>query len=122
MREDLAKIRIVAAPPGEAPDEVREAWIGIVLPVVPCHLRPIRGSQFGVVTGPKTPLMLRLAGFLGLGRTHSATYPVDAKTALRVLSEHAPLAEAWWRSNTPHLYREGMILGFAEHVCEVVAE
>jgi hypothetical protein len=122
MRQDLTNIRILAAPPGEAPDEIREAWIGMVLPVVPGHLRPIRGQQFGVVTGPKTPLMLRVATFLRLGRSVSATYHVDAKTALRLLADHAPLAEAWWRSNTPHLYREGMVLGFAEYVCEVVAE
>src|SRR5262245_23800899 len=122
MRQDLAKIKIVAAPPGEAPEDIREAWVGIVLPVVPGHLRPIHMRQFGVVTGPKTPLMVRLAAFLGLGKGHDATYPVEAGTALRLLADHAPLAEAWWRSNTPHLYREGMVFGFAEDVCEIVAE
>lgn len=122
MRQDLANIRVVATPPGEAPDDVREAWIGMVLPLVPGHLRPIRMPQFGVVTGPKTPLMMRLAAFLGFWKAHPATYPVYARTALRLLADHAPIAEAWWRTNAPHMYREGIVFGFAEHVCEIVVE
>ena len=120
MRQDLTKIKIVALPPGEAPQEIREAWVGIVLPLVPRHLRPIGSRQFGVLSGPKTPLMLKIAGVFGLGKVHPKVYLVDARTALRLLAEHAPLAEAWWRSNTPHLYRDGILLGFAEYVCEIL--
>ncbi len=51
----MAKIRIVACPPGEAPQAVREAWIGLELPLPPGRLGHRRGwLTTGVVSGPRT--------------------------------------------------------------------
>jgi len=51
----MAKIRIVAFPPGEAPQAVREAWIGLELPLPPGRLGHRRGwLTTGVVSGPRT--------------------------------------------------------------------
>lgn len=48
-------IRIIARPPGEAPQAVREAWIGLELPLPPGRSGHRRGwLTTGVVSGPRT--------------------------------------------------------------------
>ena len=46
------EIRIISAPPGEAPDHIRAAWIGLVLPIA------VPGARYlptvGVLSRPKS--------------------------------------------------------------------
>ena len=96
------RIRIVKVPSGQAPDWVRQEWIGVELSVVV----------------PKGPGL-----FLGARGGHHDSRNVnghvvtlaDALTALRVKS---PKAAEWWDDCLgPH--RERMLV-FAREVCEVI--
>jgi hypothetical protein len=48
----MATIRITSIPPGEAPAEVRAAWIGLELPLK--HKKPRRYLGSGVLSGPRS--------------------------------------------------------------------
>ena len=49
------KIRVVATPPGEAPESVREARVGMEMPVLR-RSRILTTRGCGVLSGPKTHL------------------------------------------------------------------
>src|SRR5437773_6445609 len=51
-----ARVRIISAPPGEAPADIRRAWVGLTLPIV--GRGPMTGFGSGVLTGPKSILEL----------------------------------------------------------------
>src|SRR6187455_3469002 len=50
------QVRIVQTPPGEAPIEVREAWVGLVLPLREGEVGPREILTQGVLSGPRTYL------------------------------------------------------------------
>lgn len=112
-------VRIVRAPIGEAPDWVRQAWIGLELPVKTGRgLR--RWRSIGVLTGPRSILGQLWARLLG--RTDRIEgYVVDAKAAVDLLAVHNPEAAAWWRENADQLFdgRRGLVFDVA--ACEPVA-
>jgi len=116
MPNETRKIRIVQPPAGEAPLWVREAWVGVDLPLV-------RGSRtrkyraFGTLSGPKT--FWKQIWALVRGRTFPIRgYVVRTDLAIELLSTSAPAAAEWWRENTPHLLRG--ILIFEEEACRVL--
>lgn len=110
-------VRIIQTPPGEAPVEVREKWVGLVLPVASGGRGPRRALTFGVVTGPKS-FVGRLRDFL-LGRFKSVDgYPVEVATAVDILAQHHPDAADWWR--TVARLRPGGTLIFHAHFCDLV--
>ena len=111
-------IRVKSIPPGEAPEEVRAAWVGLTLPLARSD-EAVDTRIFGVQTGPRSRLMARLGTLFGRG-TPERGYPVDARAAVEILSQHAPSAAAWWREHAPHLLRPGVNLVFKESVCELV--
>jgi hypothetical protein len=110
------QIRIIATPPGEAPEEIRRAWVGLVLPVA--HGEPEPGAYFqsGVLTGPKT-LIGRWVRYFSGRLTRGTGYAVDADTAIAILDERAPQAASWWRENAPHLLNCGRRFLFHAEVC-----
>src|SRR5579871_3824738 len=75
------EIRIIAIPPGEAPEEVRRAWVGLVLPLAKRARGPLLARGFGVLTGQRE-------------LTHG--YAVRSRQAVEILSRHAPEAAEWW--------------------------
>jgi len=93
--ETAFRIRIVRRPDGEAPEWVRDAWIGVEIPLLIAE--PVSTFGFGVLTGPKN---IALDWFLGLiGRAKPvAGYVVAADTAVACLMERAPDAADWWRT------------------------
>ena len=108
-------VRIISRPPGEAPEEVRQAWVGLVLPLA------VSGAQTkqttGVLTRPKTFLGLLLA--LLFGRTERQTgYIVDAHRAVEILEKHAPYAAKWWRENAAPAIMPGKRFLFAAQACQ----
>jgi len=110
-------IRIVNPPAGEAPDSVRAAWVGLVLPIDgPPQSRPRR--TIGVVTGPKTFLATIFAMLLGRMKIESG-YQVRSAIAIELLSKHAPDAAAWWRENTPHFLQPNRFFIFQDASCVV---
>jgi len=76
------KIRITSAPQGEAPLEIREGWIGIVLEGV---LRANDVTKVGVLTGDSE-------------RNYSSHFVIPIVDALKALLLHNSAAHEWWKS------------------------
>lgn len=115
------EIRIVDVPPGEAPEAIRRAWVGLILPLAPGEtgLREMTGA--GVLTGPRS--LLGQLWYLLTGRgQRGLNYVVRVDDALDALEERSPEAAAWWRENTPHMIARGRTFGFAAEVCEEIPE
>ena len=96
-------IRVIAAPRGEAPLWVRQAWIGLDLPVA----RPevVEVSTAGVLSGRS--LWSQITRLLHLAPTEwKEGYVVDRGAAVSLLHAHAPEAAAWWRANVPEVKRQ----------------
>lgn len=115
----MASIRIIATPPGEAPEEVRRAWVGLVVPIGSRHASgPSSVHGVGVVTGPHG--WLRRLWAVVTGRTEKIHgFVLSSRRCIELLDAHAPAAAAWWRSNTPHLLQPGQALVFPAESCEV---
>ena len=117
----MASIRIIATPAGEAPLHVREAWVGLVLPLAPDRGGPRRVVRaFGVLSGPRT----FLGTFWSRLRGNSLRvdgYAVPILAALEVLGQSNPAAEQWWRDHTGHLIKPNGRLVFEAKACEEAA-
>jgi len=95
-------IEIVATPAGEAPLWVREAWIGLRLPLAPGRSEGswwssgVLSSRKGIV-GPLIKILL--------GRSERASgFRVLAQEALEALDRVRPDAAHWWREEAYHLF------------------
>jgi len=104
-RRPACRIRIIATPPGEAPESVRRSWVGLELPLP-------RGD-------PGWPRKLSAVGVLS-NQTGEAVrgYVVDGKVALLALEFHDSAAARWWRENVPDILSGAYQLGFPAEVCE----
>jgi hypothetical protein len=103
------RIRILAASPGEAPAEIRAAWIGCVLPVFATTDDPRVGRQMkGVLSGQK--------------EEHFNGFTVRGADAIAVLEGHNAAAARWWRENAPHGIQPGKLFAFPGESCELVEE
>ena len=111
----VTSIRIVRAPPGEAPLPVREAWIGLELPAL--QGRPGRYLGSGVLSGPRD-VVSSIIRLLTLRMAVHGGYAVPALQAVEILERSQPAAALWWRENTPHLVRPRRFLVFATECCE----
>jgi hypothetical protein len=98
-------IRIVATPPGEAPLNVRRAWVGLELPLAP-------GEQ-------GSPRILPVVGVVS-SRPGGATagYVVEGRVAIARLEAHDSMAAMWWKINIPGVISKGYQLGFPAEVCK----
>jgi hypothetical protein len=110
-------IRIIAAPPGDAPLWVRQKWVGLDLPVA--HYSGHRKFLgLGVLSVPRSWLGQWIA--VGRGRVDVvAGYAVEAIPAVGILGQRSPDAAVWWRENTPHLIAPRRYLIFHEEVCRI---
>ena len=115
------QIRIKSTPPGEAPEHIRQAWIGLVLPVPRAWARRRKFMTAGVLSGPKNPFGSFLALLQGRLK-REAGYVVAADKAVEILSQQAPEAAVWWRQNAKRSIAPGKYFVFAEDTCEVVQE
>jgi hypothetical protein len=94
------RIKIIRRPTGEAPEWVRDAWIGLSLPLAASQ--PGTWTVFGVRSLPQGAFREQRAQFAG--KTAKATgYLVNARLAVDSLAEIHPEAAAWWREHTPRL-------------------
>lgn len=96
------KIRIIDVPPGQAPDWVRKAWVGLEIPLA---------VQLSVTSSPQKNVPGRKLERLG-------GFQVRGKIAITLLSKKSPEAANWWRRNAPHVFSE--VLVFKKDVCEVI--
>jgi hypothetical protein len=115
MTPPALKVRIVQAPIGEAPEWVREAWVGLELPLA--HPEEVAVETGGVLTGPRTWLggwWARLTGRLEV----VSGYVVKADRAIDLLGRSRPEAAAWWRAHAPEFCRSGAEFIFDSPACE----
>ena len=96
-------IRVVAPPPGEAPEQVRAAWVGLELPLVGGVSQPCTAPALGSVSG----------GSAGI----CAGYVVDGQEAVERLVAQCPKAAAWWREYAHQVVAQGYRLMFPTDVC-----
>lgn len=109
------EIRITCTPPGEAPESVSAAWVGVVLPLAKSGVRSIH--TVGVLSRPRTWLGLLAARLLGKTEIQKG-YIVDAPRAVELLDAHAPNAAKWWRENAASAVQPGRLFLFAAESCQ----
>lgn len=108
-------IKIVRRPIGEAPEWVRDEWIGLSLPLAAKSEPAWRG--IGVLTGSHHWLLQAWA--LISGRDPKVTgYLVIAKAAVDHLDDSSPNAAAWWREHMPHMLNGSRYFVFDADACE----
>jgi hypothetical protein len=111
------KIKITSSPIGEAPSEVRAAWIGLTLPLVVEQRGRWKG--FGVLSSPKT--FISQMFMILVVRTYKIDgYIVDAHNAVSQLASHNPKAAEWWTRNAPNAISEGQFFIFDAQACEEI--
>ena len=81
-------IRIINTPSGEAPEQGRAAWVGIVLPLAILGIRDV--ATIGVLSLPKTWLG-SLYAYLSGGMKRAQGYTVKADRAIEILATHSRL-------------------------------
>jgi hypothetical protein len=113
----MASIRINNTPPGEAPVAIREAWVGLELPLL--HDKPLRYLGSGALTGPRS-LLQTLIHLVTLRLTLKTGFVVPSRSAIEILAKTNPAAARWWRENAPHTTRPGRRFLFAPECCERV--
>ena len=111
------RIRVVKTPPGEAPETVRKAWVGLTLEAL--GRRAICAETVGVVSKPRTRFGVLVARLLGGTRLEHG-YVIDAGHAIEVLTTHAPEAAQWWRQNAARAIAPGQLFMFTSDACEEV--
>jgi hypothetical protein len=81
-------IRIVSTPPGEADRDIREAWVGLELPLARTR---DQGQQLAAVE------------VLSGKQECTNGYAVEGRVALERLAAKSREAAAWWRENVPQV-------------------
>lgn len=97
----MVQIKIIAVPPGQAPLEVRQQWVGMILPVV--EELPSDTVEMGVLGGKPE---------------NSGGYPVETTVAIQELEKKSPEAANWWKSHVNPAWMPW--LSFQRAVCELV--
>lgn len=112
-------VTIKRRPIGEAPEWVRDAWIGMRLPVAEPKQRSL--PTVGVLTGPHSALKQLIAW--ASGRTNRLRgFVIDANTAVDLLAVANPAAADWWKSNAPGLLSKRRNLVFDLDACALEGE
>ena len=112
-------IKILITPPGEAPLNVRRAWVGLVLPFAEGrYAQATKLGTWGVLSGPKS-YFGRLVAILLRRYKMEYGYAVEAITAVEILESTNPQAAQWWRENAPHVLQPGRRFMFAAGVCQL---
>jgi hypothetical protein len=115
----MASVRITKAPPGEAPVSVRQAWVGLELPLL--RDRPRLYITSGVLSGPRG-FVQTLFHLLARRLTLHIGFVVSALPAIEVLEASRPVAARWWREHAPHLLRGRRYFVFPTECCELVEQ
>jgi hypothetical protein len=90
----MASFRIISTPKGQAPEEVRKEWVGIVLPL----------KSLG---GPFPAGLIQEADFDGHLQPARDNVLVHVDIALTELEKKSPAAAQWFYENLPAWVRAG---------------
>jgi hypothetical protein len=104
-RSPVVYLRIHSTPPGEAPEEIRRAWVGTELPLPAVEAEPGPLQTVGVLN-QEDPIVM-------------TGYAVDGRAAVAALARRSPEAAAWWRQNAPHVVASGYRLFFPSRVVDL---
>ena len=99
----VGKIKIIATPPGEAPEWVRKEWIGVIIPVPPEF--PF-GTERGVVSGKKVT-------------ANHGGYQVLTADALEALEKKSLKAAEWWKKQMSPVFIQASRTGFQRYSLRV---
>lgn len=110
-------IQIISLPKGEAPKEVRKAWIGLQLTADDSSPAAVPISH--VITGPRTRVSRLIHRLRGLEERWEG-YVTNARDSIETLAQFNPEAAAWWYTNTPYLLDGKHPLVFDIGCCRVV--
>jgi hypothetical protein len=98
-------VRIVRTPVGVAPLEIREQWIGLLLPLaLPMRVKPA------------------VAAVLTHNKETTTGYLVNAEIAVQILATKSPDAAQWWRENYVRRSIPGTNLLFDAACCRLEAD
>jgi len=111
-------IKIVDIPIGEAPLWVREAWIGVEIPLF-CQDKNTM-EFYGVLSGYPS-LAKRLWNRVTGGSPKVTGYIVIARDAVDALAKSNLSAADWWFENVPQLMDGVELFLFDEDACQIVA-
>jgi len=111
----MASIRITSTPPGEAPPAIREAWVGLELPLF--HENPRYYLAWGVLTGPRSVLE-GILKFFAFRFQFQRGFAVSSQIAIEILERSNADAGRWWRENVPRMVRSRRYFLFAPECCE----
>lgn len=115
----MMHIKIVHRPEGEAPDWVRDAWIGLSLPTV----QRLPRVWFTVGMDKSQANVLSRLLHLSMGKTRRVSgFAVNALAAVNLLTETQPAAAEWWRTNMPKLLTGKRYLVFDVDCCVHLGE
>jgi hypothetical protein len=112
-------IEIIATPPGEAPEEFRRSWIGVLIPLPADAQTEQENTGYGVLTGPRS-WFPALFPFLHKAKVRWRGYRVCGADAVAALAKRDQSAAEWWKSNAPHVLKKRWHLLFPADVCRIV--
>lgn len=114
-------VLVHAVPQGEAPEWVRQAWVGLRLPLLTSSEGPKEWRAVGVLSAPRSFIEWLRLWLRGQSRRERG-YAVAVVEAIELLDAARPDAAAWWRENTPHLVKPGRVFIFSWESCAEVDE
>src|SRR6185295_18281405 len=103
-RRPRPRIRILATPAGEAPEDVRQAWVGLEIPLSPGETKARRIPAVEVLSNQPA--------------RSQAYFLVPALEAIARLEAADARAAAWWKDKGPKVLVPGYQLAFPEEACE----
>jgi hypothetical protein len=115
----ITKVRIVGIPPGEAPEDVRQAWLGVVLPLAPGQRGPVQLHAAAQNEWQET-WFTRFWRYVTTWRLQNAAYLVSVDDALIALEKTFPDAAHWFKRNRPEWCGQNLVFQFSTDCCEPV--
>ncbi|MEO6929660.1 MAG: hypothetical protein ABI190_10890 [Casimicrobiaceae bacterium] len=115
MENVAHRIRIIGVPPGEAPLPIREAWVGLELPLA--SDKPRRYLESGVLSGPRSRWQTLIHALTFRLKVHTA-YVVPSLGAIEILEKSRPAEARWWHDNVPRACRPKRNFLFATQCCQ----
>lgn len=113
----MAYLRILRTPTGAAPEHVRRAWVGLVIPLIMEGKFVVQSVlEQGFPQSTLDRLWARLTGRL----QKKPGFAVLTLDAIAALEAARPLEAAWWRANAAHLLVPGGVFVFNPECGEVV--
>ena len=109
-------VRVVRMPLGDAPEWVREAWVGLSLPIT--GVGPRRWRAITAAGGPATIMDYVRARLTGR-TTVIVGYEVNGKIAIERLGGLNAAAAAWWLEQSPAWAAGTVSFLFDTNSCEV---